>query len=102
MLNLAGAKALRTDIHFFLVAADLNAHSLDVGIPDPVGSSVRMADIISEMSTFSANLTLCHDNTSNDLYYFGNYPGRSMKFPILNSYKSSKMNLTRSPRAKQH
>ena len=70
MLNFAGAKALRADIHLLGIAADLHRNSLNVGIPDSVGSSVGVADIISEMSTLSANFTLCHDNTSNGFLLF--------------------------------
>ena len=35
-----------------------------VGIPDSVGSSMRMADVISKMSALAADITFCHLNTS--------------------------------------
>lgn len=39
-------------------------YASDIGIPDMIGSSMRMADIISKMNAFSANITLSHLYTS--------------------------------------
>ena len=38
-------------------------HSFDVGLPHSVGSSMRMADIITKMSAFSTNTAFCHEIT---------------------------------------
>jgi hypothetical protein len=64
MLHFASAKALRADIHLLRAARYLDGNTLYVGVPDAIGSSMRMADIVSEMCAFTADLTLCHDNTS--------------------------------------
>ena len=36
-------------------------HGLDVGLPNAVGSSMRMAHLVSEMSRLLTNITLSHD-----------------------------------------
>ena len=71
MLYLAGAKAFRADIHLLGLAVYLDRDLLDIGIPNPVGSSVGVADVISEMSALAANFTLCHGSHLLTLYYSG-------------------------------
>lgn len=51
-------------MHSLCSAVHLAFNLLNVGIPDSVGSSMRMADIIAEVSAFTAYITLCHDETS--------------------------------------
>jgi len=61
----SGSEALCADVHLLgITAGDLDTDALNVGIPDAVGSSMRMADVISEMSALSTDFTLCHDHTS--------------------------------------
>jgi hypothetical protein len=64
MLNLAGTQALCADIHPLCTAVDLNGHLLYIRVPDSIGSSMRMADVVAEMSAFSTDFTLGHDYTS--------------------------------------
>ena len=65
MVDFAGSETFRADIHLLGIAAvDLHADALNVGIPDAVGSSMRMADVVTEMSALSTDFTLCHDHTS--------------------------------------
>ena len=59
-LDLAGSKAAGADVHSLLSAAYVHSNLLDIGIPDSVGSSMRMADVISEMSAFAADITFRH------------------------------------------
>ena len=59
-LDLAGSKAAGADMHSLLSAIDVHSNLLDVGIPDSVRSSMRMADVISKMSAFAADITFCH------------------------------------------
>ena len=47
-------------MHSLLRAVDVHSNLLDVGIPDSVGSSMRMADVISKMSALAADITFCH------------------------------------------
>ena len=51
-------------MHSLLSAVYVNSYLLDVGIPDSVGSSMRMADVVSKMSALAADITFCHLNTS--------------------------------------
>lgn len=59
-LDLTGSKAAGADVHSLLSAVDVHSNLLDVGIPDSVRSSMRMADVISKMSAFAADITFCH------------------------------------------
>ena len=59
-LDLAGSKAAGADVHSLLSAAYVHSNLLDIGIPDSVGSSMRMADVISKMSALAADITFCH------------------------------------------
>ena len=59
-LDLAGSEAAGANMHSLLRAVDVHSNLLDVGIPDSVGSSMRMADVITKMSAFAADITFCH------------------------------------------
>ena len=59
-LDLAGSQAAGADMHSLLSAVNVHSDFLDVGIPDSVGSSMRMADVISKMSALAADITFCH------------------------------------------
>ena len=45
-------------------SADLAHNILDVRIPDPIRSSMRMADVVAEMSALATNITFSHLRTS--------------------------------------
>ena len=60
MLYFTGAKALCADIHLLDSAGNLDRYSLNIGVPDTIGSSMRMADVVAEKSGFLTDLTLCH------------------------------------------
>lgn len=60
MLYFTGAKALCADIHLLDSAGNLDRYSLNIGVPDTIGSSMRMADVISKMSALAADITFCH------------------------------------------
>ena len=45
-----------------IAASYYTLYVFDIGMPDPVRSSMGMADIISEMSALATNITLCHDS----------------------------------------
>ncbi len=51
-------------MHSLGTAVHLALYATDVGIPDSVASSMRMADIVTKMYAFAANITLSHTNTS--------------------------------------
>jgi hypothetical protein len=55
-----GTKALCAYVHSLRSAVGLDADGLNVGIPDTIGSSMRMADVVSEMSALAADITFCH------------------------------------------
>ena len=52
------------NIHFPCGFSNLNPYGLDVGLPHPIWSSMRVAHIVSKMSAFSANCTFRHNHTS--------------------------------------
>ena len=51
-------------MHSLLSAVDVHSNLLDIGIPDSVGSSMRMADVVAEMSALATDITFSHLNTS--------------------------------------
>src|SRR5699024_1628977 len=59
----AGFQARSTNVHLFRCSVYLNSYRFDVGFPHFVCSSMRMAHIVSEMSAFFTNCTLCHDRS---------------------------------------
>ena len=60
----AGFETGSANIHSLGGLANLYADRLNISFPHLVGSSVGMADVISEMSALSAYCTLCHNRTS--------------------------------------
>ena len=62
--NLAGFQAGSANVHFLSPAVNLHANRLDVRLPDMIGTSMRMAYIISKMDTLPANSTFRHVSTS--------------------------------------
>ena len=59
--HFVGLQALGTDIKSFRGAVHLTSHRFDVGLPHMIGSSMRMAHIVSVVSAFSAYCAFCHD-----------------------------------------
>ncbi len=51
-------------MHSPVSAVNLALYALNVGIPNSVGPSMRMADAVAEVSALTAYITLCHDETS--------------------------------------
>ncbi len=39
---------------------NLALNVLDIRIPDTIGPSMRMADVVPEMGALAANITFCH------------------------------------------
>ena len=68
----AGSQTASAHMQPLVSAIHLAFYILNVGIPDSVGSSMRMADILSEMCSFSTNTTFCHNCTS--LRFIKPYP----------------------------
>ena len=60
-LNLAAAKAGSANIHLMYAALRFDLDRLNVGLPNVIASSMRMAHIIAEVSSLFTNSTLCHD-----------------------------------------
>ena len=60
-LYLTGAKAACANIHLFLSTAYQHGYTLNIRVPDLVGSSVRMADVVTEMNALAADFTFRHD-----------------------------------------
>ena len=63
-LNFAGSQASGAYMHFLVCAVYFNSNSLHIRIPDSVGSSMRMADVVAEMSALATDITFSHLNTS--------------------------------------
>lgn len=59
-LDFAGLQALRADIDLLACTVNLSGDALDIRLPHMIGSSVGMGNVVSEMSTFTADLTLSH------------------------------------------
>ena len=60
----AGSQTASAHMQPLVSAIHLAFYILNVGIPDSVGSSMRMADVISEMSALTPNITFSHLRTS--------------------------------------
>ena len=63
-LNFSGSQTGSTYVHFLRYAVYFNFYWFYVRFPHFVGSSMWMTYVVSEMSTFFTNCTLCHDRTS--------------------------------------
>ena len=51
-------------MHSLRTAVDLAFYASDIGIPDSVGSSMRMAYVVTEMNALTTNITFSHLDTS--------------------------------------
>lgn len=60
----AGSQTASAHMQPLVSAIHLAFYILNVGIPDSVGSSMRMADILTEMRALAANAAFCHNCTS--------------------------------------
>ncbi len=60
----AASEASGANMHSLGSAIHLALYALNIGVPDCIASSMRMADIITEMYALAANITLSHLNTS--------------------------------------
>lgn len=69
-LYTAGFQAACADMHSLGTAVDLALYALDIRLPNCIGSSMRMAHIITELNALSANITLSHFDTSSTLSKF--------------------------------
>ena len=47
-------------MHSLGTAVHLALYATDIGIPDSVASSMRMADIVTEVNALAAYITFCH------------------------------------------
>ena len=66
--NFAGSQARSTNVHFLSSTVYLNLYRFYIGFPHFARSSMGMAHVVSEMSTFFTDRTLCHDCTSLTLF----------------------------------
>lgn len=62
--NQPGLKAACADMQPFITAIHLALYPLDIGFPNCVGSSIRMAYIVTEMNALATNITFSHLDTS--------------------------------------
>ena len=61
----ANMKSLGSTVHFAF-------NRSDIGIPNMIGTSVRVAYVITEMNAFITNITLCHLSTPPCIYLSAN------------------------------
>ena len=66
--NFAGSQARSTNVHFLSSTVYINLYRFYIGFPHFARSSMGMAHVVSEMSTFFTDRTLCHDCTSLTLF----------------------------------
>jgi hypothetical protein len=59
-----GFQAFCAYVHSFDCAIHIAFYSFDVGLPNVVGSSMRMAYVISKMNALTTNITFSHLYTS--------------------------------------
>ena len=64
IVGMAGISMKDGLVKLFLSTIHNTFHTTNVGIPNSIRSSMRMADIISEMSAFTTNITFSHLCTS--------------------------------------
>ena len=80
-LNLAGTQTSGTNMQRLVGTADYTLNIFYVRVPDTIGSSMGMADIITEMRSLATNITFCHDkhllapNLQNTTRVFYQKPG---------------------------
>ena len=69
-------------MHSLGLSVNLALYAKNVGLPDCIGSSVRVTHIISEMYSLAANITLSHYLTSRR-YLHNQYTFRKRNICIL-------------------
>ena len=62
--NFSASQARSTNIHLLSGSIYFTFYGFNVRLPHSVTSSMRMADILSKMCTFSTNAAFCHNCTS--------------------------------------
>lgn len=62
--NQPGLKTACADMKPLVTAIHFTLNSLDIGLPNCVGSSMRMAYIVTEMNSLATNITFSHLDTS--------------------------------------
>ena len=63
-LHSAGSLAACADMQLLASSIPLAFYVLNVGFPNSVGSSMRMADVVTEVSALTTNITFSHFRTS--------------------------------------
>jgi hypothetical protein len=61
-LNFAGSQAGSAYVQLLWYSVNLTAYTFDIALPNMIGSSMRMTDIISIMYAFFTNCAFCHDS----------------------------------------
>ena len=69
-LDSAGLQAIGADMHSLGAAIHFALYVLDIRFPHCIGSSMRMADIITEKYALTTNITLSHFDTSSTPAYW--------------------------------
>ena len=59
-LNLVGTQASRTDVNMARSTVNNRLHTLDIGLPHPVGTSVGVGHLDPKRNTLAANIALSH------------------------------------------
>lgn len=62
--HFAGLQAGSANIHLLCAFSNLDPDGLDVGFPNVIGTSMRMADIVAKVNAFSADSAFRHNRTS--------------------------------------
>ena len=58
--HIAGAQTPCTDVDMARRAVDNSLDALDIGLPGPIGASVRMGNLDSKGHAFAAKITFSH------------------------------------------
>ncbi len=72
VLNSARFHAASADVHLLVLAVHFDGHVLNIRMPDTIGSSMRMADVVAEVCAFSADITFRHFYTSRLFGFYSN------------------------------
>ena len=59
-LNLVGTQASRTDVNMARSTVNNRLHTLDIGLPHPIGTPMRVRDLDAERNALIAELALSH------------------------------------------
>ena len=81
--HFAGTQAAGAGVHTLGSPVDNSLHTLDVGLPSPVRTTVGVRDLDAERHILTAEITFCHICTSlQETRFFQNYNGRNYsRFP---------------------